>query len=464
MDKFATGIPGLDEITEGGLPRKRSTLIVGNAGCGKTLLMLSALVGGPLAEGGSAVFVSFEVPPEHIIDDAQSVGLELQPHLDAGRLRIEYIARPAEETAEVGEYSLEGLRLRIELALKATGAKYIAIDTIEMLFGMFSNDSVVRMELVRLLDWFRKQGTTVLMSAERARGQLTRYGLEEYVLDCVILLEKETVADIATRRLQVLKYRASDHGTGKYPFLIDSEGITIMPLTAARLDHTVLRERFETGIAELDQALGGGLRRGTTVLLSGPSGTGKTIFAATMVAAAAARGERAVLLSFEESPDELMENLRSAGVNLAAYVRDGTLLIRSTRPTLMGLERHLVEIYRAVQSHEPSVVAIDPVTSLLNAGEPDDVHRTIVRMIDFLKRAHVSTILTAEAPAQEERVIELNMSSILDAWIHLTPFPPGDDADRTLHVVKARGIKHDYRHVPFAIGSAGLDLGEPIDD
>lgn len=353
IERFATGIAGFDEISGGGLPLRRSTLIAGEAGAGKTLFLLSVIAAGPLARGEAALFLSMEERPETLVANARSIGLDLAVAVDEGRLRIDHIGEPAEHSVERGPYSLEGLRIRIAAGLKAANARFLAIDTIEALFARFENGRILRAELVRLFRWLQSEGITTLISGEKGAGPITRRGLEEYVSDCVIVLENDTEGEVATRRLRILKYRGAAHGLNKYPFLIAASGITIMPISSARFDHRVSAERVGTGIGALDTALDGGLRRGSTSLLSGGTGSGKTIFASHAVEAACERGERALYLSFEESPDELVQNVSAAGVALAPHREAGRLVVISARPTLMGLEQHLVILYRQVIEHAP---------------------------------------------------------------------------------------------------------------
>ncbi|MFQ6550533.1 circadian clock protein KaiC [Aestuariibius sp. 2305UL40-4] len=458
IERFKTGIEGFDQLTGGGLPKDRTTLVTGGSGCGKTLFMLSILARGLLSRGEPAVFLSFEERPRDLIDNAASIGLDLQDFIDRDLLHIDHIVPPREGMTAVGEYTLDGLKLRIEMALKSIGAAYLALDTIETLFLMFEDERAIRGELVRLLNYLSDTGVTTIMSGEKGDGRVTRRGFEEYISDCVIVLENDTMGDVATRRLRVIKYRGAHHGPNKYPFLIDEQGVTIMPLTSALFDHTVSSDRLTTGTAALDEALGGGIRRGSTVLLSGGSGTGKTILASLTVEAACQLGERALYMSFEESPKELIENVRSAGIDLKTPREDGTLVISSARPTLMGLERHLVELYRLVESHRPNLVVIDPISSLSTAGDRDAVYRTTVRMIDYLKRHGITAILAMEPTEAEDRDRAIVFSSILDTLIELSSEVDEDGINRHLQIIKARGIAHDHRRIAFHIGKSGVVL------
>lgn len=456
MEKFATGIKGFDELTHGGLPHSRITLIAGGAGCGKTLFMLMTMARGVADQGEPVVFLSFEERPEDIIDNAASIGLDLQSLIDSKRLHIEFVNRPTEAVAEVGSYNLDGLLVRIEVALKRLNARYLAIDTIETLFSMFEDQRIVRQELVRMFAWLKERGITTVLSGEQGVGQLTRHGLEEYVSDCVILLDQRTVGDVATRRLRIVKYRGAKHGTNEYPFLINSEGIIVMPLSSAPLDHPVSTAQVSTGIERLDTALVGGLRKGSTTLISGTTGTGKTLFAASIINAACRRGERALVTSFEESPDELLLHTASVGLELEQACASGHLTIHSARPMLLGLEQHLVEIYRLVEKVQPDLVMVDPLSSLMAAGTPSEVHRTCIRLIDHLKRKRITTVLAMEERGESPDDYEHGVSSIIDSWLFLERHQSAESLQRRLSVIKKRGSAHEQGHLWYRIGSDGI--------
>ncbi|UWR21270.1 circadian clock protein KaiC [Sulfitobacter sp. S190] len=458
IEQFTTGISGFDQLSGGGLPRGRTTVITGGAGCGKTLFMLSILANAALTAGSPAVFMSFEERPEAIIKNAASIGLDLQALIDKGLFRIDYVAQTRDATTEVGNYTLDGLRMRIKLALKATNARLLALDTVETLFAMFEDERAIRGELVHLFNTLSDEGVTTLMSAEQGDGRLTRHGFEEYVADAVIVLENDTIGDTATRRMRIVKFRGAHHGPNKYPFLIDEKGLTIAPLTSALFDHKVSTDRVSTGLMALDDALDGGVRVGSTLLLTGSTGTCKTILAAKAAEATCARGDTVLYLSFEESPQELMENVGSAGVDLQKFHDDGHLIITSARPTLMGLERHLVELYRRVDEHQPSLVVLDPVSSLATAGDRDAVYRTIVRMIDYLKRLAITTVITLEPSEVNDPDRAIAFSSILDTLIELSFIVTDEGVERSLQIIKARGTAHDHRKLLFAVGNRGLKL------
>lgn len=463
IEKFETGIVGFDEITDGGLPINRTTLVAGGAGCGKTLFLLTAMANGVLAKGNPAVFFSLEELPNDAISNAESIGLNLQHYIDGGLLVVDHVRATNHQTIEVGEYSLEGLKLRIDLALKASGAKFLIIDTIETLFTMFKDERTVRLEFIKLLQWLSSEDITCIVSGEKGDGRLTRRGLEEYVSDCVISLENETTADVATRRLRVVKYRGSQHGMNLYPFLIDDKGITVMPLSSALLNHTVSGKRLATGTKVLNDALDGGIRVGSTTLISGGTGTGKTIISSLMAEAACDRAETVIYISFEESPAELIWNVGAAGIDFTRHVLSKKLAIHSARPTSYGLERHLVELYRLVEINQPTMVVIDPVSSLSTAGSDSEVYRTTVRMIDFLKSRKITSILTMEGQNENLKYAEVNFSSILDVWLHIDADASDNrnGIERYIRIMKARGINHDHRNIPFQINTGSVNLESP---
>ena len=463
IKKFKTGISGLDEITHGGLPLARTTLIAGDPGCGKTLFMASILAHAAAERDEPAVLFTFEERRRDIIDNAASIGLDLQALIDAEKFEIVHVSAPREGMTEVGTYTLDGLKLRITAAMNAIGAKYLALDTVETLFSVFSDEKAIRGELVRLLNGLSDDGVTTLMSAERGDGRVTRRGFEEYVSDCVIALENDTWEDIATRRLRVIKYRGAHHRAHKYPFMIGPDGFTVMPLTSATFDHDVATDKISTGTDAVDVALQGGIRRGSTVLISGPTGSGKTILAGAAALETCWRDENALFLSFEESPEELITNLASVNFDLRRQIDAGLLRIASSRPTLMGLERHLVELCKLVEDHKPTLVVIDPVSSLSSAGDRNAVYRTIVRMIDYLKRRKITAVLTMEPSEIGDADRSISFASILDTLIDLSAEISDDGIERYIQVIKARGIDNDHRRQLFSLTSGGVEV-EPDDD
>src|SRR6185369_4283069 len=386
LPKAPSGIAGLDDITGGGLPRGRPTLVCGAAGCGKTLLAMEFLVRGASDFGEPGVFMAFEETPEELSENVRSLGFDVDGLVSGGKLLLDYVQVDSSQIEETGDYDLEGLFIRFGSAIDGVGAKRVVLDTLEVLFASFANEAILRSELRRLFRWLKDRGVTAIITAERGDGTLTRHGLEEYVSDCVILLDHRVADQIASRRLRVVKYRGSAHGTNEYPFLIHEDGIEVLPITSAGLDHPAATERISTGVPALDDMLGGrGFFRGSTILLSGTAGTGKSSFAAQMAQAACARGARCLYLAFEESSAQLIRNMRSIGIHLAVWVRKGLLRFEAARPTLLGLEAHLTRIYRFVREFNPSVVIVDPVTNLSSAGTDVAAQGMLLRLIDFLK-------------------------------------------------------------------------------
>jgi circadian clock protein KaiC len=462
LPKSPSGIRGLDEVTGGGLPSGRPTLVCGGPGCGKTLFAAEFLVRGAIDYGEPGVFIAFEEKAADLTANVASLGFDLESLVRRGQLYIDPIHIERSEIEEAGDYDLEGLFVRIGYAVDKIGAKRVAIDTLEALFSGFQNTAILRSELRRLFRWLKDRGLTAVITAERGDGSLTRYGLEEYVSDCVISLDHRVDSQISTRRLRIVKYRGSAHGTNEYPFLIDEGGFTVIPITAAGLAHEVSSERVPSGVPGLDEMLGGkGYYRGSTVLISGSSGTGKTIAASHFVKAACARGERALFATFEESPGQLIRNMRSVGVDLAPEVKKGLLRFHAARPTFYGLETHLARILRDVIEFEPTVVIVDPLSSLLGAASPGEVHALGTRLLDSLKERGVTaliTTLTSSAYSPLPEATMFGLSSVVDTWILLRDLELNGERNRGLFVLKSRGMSHSNQIREFLITDSGVRL------
>src|SRR6266545_5965381 len=417
LAKTPTGIKGLDEITEGGLPRGRSTLITGGAGCGKTLLGMEFLVRGARDYGEPGVFMAFEENAEELTENVRSLGFDLSEMIQRKQLVIDAVQIQRSEIEETGEYDLEGLFVRLNHAIDSIGAKRVVIDTIEVLFASLSA-SILRTELRRLFQWLKSKGVTAIITAERGEGTLTRHGLEEYISDCVILLDHRIHDEVLTRRLRVVKYRGSSHGTNEYPFLIDAHGIAVLPITSLSLTHPVTSDRVSTGVPRLDSMLAGkGYYRASSVLVSGTAGVGKSSLAAHFVDAACARGERALYLALEESPSQIVRNMRSVGIDLERWSKNGQLSFHAARPTVCGLELHLAIINRLVEETKPKVLVVDPVTNLHAIGTDVEVKSTLTRLIDLLKTRGITalfTSLTGDYAHAEHS--EIGISSLMDTW------------------------------------------------
>ncbi|MFD2137700.1 circadian clock protein KaiC [Novosphingobium resinovorum] len=394
IEKALTGIEGFDDITMGGLPRGRPTLVCGSAGCGKTLFASTFLVNGA-REGEPGVFVTFEERPRDIVDNVASLGFGLDSLVEKGLVAIEHIAVEPSELAEVGDYDLEGLFLRLELAIDEVGAKRIVLDTIESLFSAFQNPAILRAEIRRLFDWLKGKGLTAVITGERGDGSLTRQGLEEYVSDCVILLDHRVHNQISTRRMRIVKYRGTAHGTNEYPFLIGEEGFSVLPVSSLGLAHKVFEERVSSGIADLDQMLtGGGFHRASSILVSGVAGSGKSSMAMCFVDAACRRGERAMIFSFEESAGQIVRNMRSIGLDIAPWIEGDLLRCVSARPTFYSLEMHLAIMIREIARFRPSLVVLDPISAFMDSGETLEVQSMLLRMVDYLKSNGITAVFT----------------------------------------------------------------------
>ena len=458
--KSPTGIAGFDAITGGGLPAGRPSLVCGTAGCGKTLFAMEFLVRGALAFGEPGVFVSFEENADDLTQNVASLGFDLGDLIERKLLTIDQVRVERNEIEETGEYDLDGLFIRLGYAIDSIGARRVVLDTIESLFAALPNEAILRAELRRLFWWLKDRGVTAVITGERGHGELTRRGLEEYVSDCVVLLDQRVREQVTTRRLRIVKYRGSSHGTNEYPFLIQEDGIWVMPITSATLDHGAPEERISTGIAHLDRMLGGeGLFRGSSVLLSGTAGSGKTSLAATFAAAACRRGERCLFFSFEESEGQILRNMRSIGLHLAPFVASGQLRFASSRPTAFGLEMHLLTLHRQIDDFDPSLVVIDPITTFASVGVASDVREMLVRLIDYLKVRGTTAVLTSltEGGTALERS-DAGVSSLIDTWLLVRFLEGNGERNRCLYVLKSRGMAHSNQVREFVMSGHGIDI------
>ena len=455
LKKVATGIDGFDEITGGGLPQGRPTLVCGGPGCGKTLFALQFLVDGAM-RGESGVFVTFEETEDDLLKNTASLGYDLAGLINRKRLALEYVRVERSEIEETGEYDLEGLFIRLDHALRSTQARRIVLDTIESLFAGLTNAGLLRAELRRLFSWLKDRGITAVITGERGTDTLTRQGLEEYVSDCVIFLDHRVTDQISTRRLRVIKYRGSSHGTNEYPFLIDRRGIAVLPVTSLQLMHQATSERISTGVDWLDDMFTGkGYFRSSSVLLSGGAGTAKTTLAAYFLDAACRRGESAICFQFEESPAQYARNMHSVGLNLDRWMKKGLLRIHAARPTLYGLEFHLATMHREVDEVHPSVVVVDPLSSF-TGGSFDEVNSMVMRLIDYLKGKNITAVFTHLIPGSgASKEVEIGVSSLIDTWILLRNSPPGEQGGRHLSILKSRGMAHSSERRSFELTDDG---------
>ena len=460
LPKARTGIAGLDEITNGGLPSGRPTLVCGSAGCGKTLLAMEFLVRGATQFHEPGVFMAFEESTEELTQNVRSLGFDLNRLVKQKKLVLDFVRVERNEIEETGEYDLEGLFIRLNAAIESIGAKRVVLDTIEALFSGLQNEGILRAELRRLFRWLKDKGVTAVITGERGDGTLTRRGLEEYVSDCVVLLDHRVVDQVSTRRMRIVKYRGTTHGTNEYPFLIDEDGFSVLPITSLGLQHEVSDERISSGVPRLDSMLGGkGFYRGSTVLVSGTAGTGKTSLAAHFVHAACERGERCLYFAFEESPGQLIRNMRSIGLDLRTCVNKGLLNIHSSRATFFGLEMHLALIHKLVQQFKPAIVVTDPIGALVGAGSRRDANLMIVRLIDFLKARGITAFLTSLTSARDAlEQTDIDVSSIVDSWLFLRDIELGGERNRALYVLKSRGSRHSNQLREFFLTDHGVEL------
>ena len=458
LSKARTGIDGFDDVTLGGLPAGRPSLVCGAAGCGKTLFAITFLVNGATLFDEPGVFMSFEERAEDLVTNVASLGYSLDTLIADRKIAIDHVRVERSEIEETGEYDLEGLFIRLGYAVDSIGAKRVVLDTVETLFSGLTDAAILRSELRRLFGWIKDRGLTAVITGERGDGQLTRQGLEEYVSDCVVLLDNRVEDQITTRRLRVVKYRGSAHGTNEYPFLIDEGGISVLPVTSADLAYEVSREVVSSGIAGIDAMLEpGGFFSGSSILVSGVAGTGKSTIAASMIDAACARGERCLAFVFEESGQQICRNVRSVGLDLKRHVDAGLLRFEAARPSLFGLEMHLARMHRDIRQFEPSIVVVDPISAL--RGPESEVHATLLRMIDMLKSRGITAVFTSlRTDGGFDGAGDLGLSSLMDGWIKLVDVDANGERTRTLYVIKSRGMSHSNQVREFVMTSSGIEL------
>jgi len=458
--KTPTGIEGLNEITGGGFPKGRPTLICGSAGCGKTVMAMQFLIKGITEYNEPGVFMSFEESPKDLTQNVKSLGFDLDKLIAQKKFKIDHVRVERSEIQETGEYDLEGLFIRLNYAIESIGAKRVVLDTIESLFSGLQNTTILRSEIRRLFQWLRDKGVTTVITGERGENSLTRQGLEEYVSDCVILLDFRVIEQIATRRLRIVKYRGSTHGTNEYPFLIDENGVSVLPITSLKLEHVTSAEIISTGLPQLDNLFNrGGYFRGNCTLITGAAGTAKTILAAAFAVSSCRRDDRVLYFSFEESPDQFVRNMLSVGINLKPYIKSKLLLIHSSRPSLHGLEMHLLTLHKYIRDFKPHTVIIDPISSLVTVGSGGEVRAMLSRLMDMLKVNHISALFTSltHGPATNySGTAEEAIFSLVDTWIKVRNEESNKERVRSLYIVKSRGMGHSSAVSSFVITDHGI--------
>ena len=463
LKKCPTGIPGLDEISGGGLPRGRTTIVCGGPGCGKTMLGVEFLVRGAMEFSEPGVLMAFEETPGDIATNVASLGFDIQDLARKKKLYLDFVSVEPSEIKESGDYDLEGLFIRLQGAIKAVGAKRVMFDTLEALFSGFSNPQILRAEFRRLFRWLKDRGLTAVVTAERGDGNLTRYGLEEYVSDCVILLDHRVKDQISERRLRIVKYRGTKHGADEYPFLIDDRGISILPLSALQLQHKVWNERVSSGIPDLDKMLEGkGYYRGTSILVTGTAGSGKSTVAAAYLDAACRRGEHCLVIDFEESKDQVARNMKSVGFDLNRWARKGLLAHEAWRPTQFGIEMHLLRIHKLIEKFKPQCVVIDPIPNLMHGSGGSEVYSMMMRLMDFLKNSGITALFVSLTDAGGKlEGTSVGISSLADTWILLRDIELNGERNRCVYVLKSRGMAHSNQLREFVITSKGIKLIPP---
>ena len=461
IKKALTGIQGLDEITFGGLPQGRPTLICGSAGSGKTMLAMEFLIRGALQCGEPGVFMAFEETAQELAQNVASLGFDLEDLIARKKLYVDYVHIDPSEIHETGDYDLEGLFVRLKLAIDTIAAKRVALDTIEALFSGLKNQAILRAEVRRLFRWLKDHGQTAVITAERGDGNMTRYGLEEYVSDCVILLDNRVKDQVATRRMRVVKYRGSCHGVNEYPFLIDQNGFSVLPVTSLGLQHQAPTQRISSGVPGLNEMLGGkGFYRGSTVLVSGNAGSGKTSLASHFANASCSDGLRCLYFALEESFSQVSRNMKSIGLDLKKHLDKGLLSFCAWRPSSYSLEMHLVRLHQLVDQCKPDVVVVDPISNLTAvAGDSSEVTSVLTRFIDFLKLRQITGLFTSLTTASSAaETTDVGISSLIDTWLLVRALETNGERNRALYVIKSRGMAHSNQVREFLITSRGVDL------
>ncbi|MCD6019334.1 MAG: KaiC-like protein [Bacteroidetes bacterium] len=460
--KTPTGVEGLDEITEGGLPKGRPTLVCGGAGCGKTLLSMQFLIKGITEFNEPGVFMSFEEPSADLFINVKSLGFDLERLSSEKKLVIDHVRVERSEIEEAGEYDLDGLFIRLEYAINKVKAKRVVLDTLESLFSGLDNQAILRAELRRLFHWLKEKGVTAIITGERGEATLTRQGLEEYVSDCVILLDHRVIEQVSTRRLRIVKYRGSTHGTNEYPFLIDENGISVLPITSLKLDNEVSSDVVSTGVPGLNEMFkSGGFYRGSNILISGTAGTAKTTIAAYFANEQCRKKERVLYFAFEESPQQLIRNMRSIGLDLEPHVKKGYLQIHSSRPSLNGLELHLLTLRKLIKEFNPTTVVIDPISNLITVGSDHEVRSMLVRLIDMLKINNITAMFTSLSKQTEHIRPDLgeeSVSSLVDTWLTVRDIEGVGERNRGIYIIKSRGVGHSNQVREFVITDDGIRL------
>ena len=463
LPKCLTGIKGFDEITEGGLPRNRNTLVCGSTGSGKTLLGIDFLINGATSFKEPGVFMSFEETEDELYKDVASLNLNLKKLVSRKQILIDYVLLERNDIQKQGEFNLEGIFIRLERAIDAIGAKRVVLDSIESLFAGVADAGILRLEIKRLFRWLKEKQVTAIVTGELGPASYTRHGLEEYISDCIVLLDNRVREQISTRRIRIVKYRGSNHGTNEYPFVIDKDGLSVIPITSAGLNQPGTNKRVSTGLPALDKMFqGGGYTRGSTILASGTAGTGKTSLAAAFAIASCKRGDRCLFLSYEESPGQLTQNMRSIGFQLEPLVKKGLLKIVSVRPSFFGLEMHLLDLYKMIADFKPKSVVVDPLTSLIGQGNQLELQSMLTRTIDTLKGRGITGFFTSlvSSTAQNDTSGEIGVSSLIDTWIVVRELEEdeGKRRIRGLYIVKSRGMGHSSDVHKLVVSNDGLDL------
>ena len=459
-DIVSTGVKGLDDVLGGGIPQGHAMLLVGKPGTGKSILSMEYLLHGIELHKENGVYISFEESEKQIISNAASFGWKFEEMVKKNKLAISYIDMQPEQMRTVGDYDLSALILRVKGAIKKVNARRVVIDGINNLLSTFDDERIIRSDLLRLIREIKEVNATIFITGERGHDSWSKMGFEEYLADGLMHLDNRTDGNYQTREIQVVKCRGINHYTGKSPFIINSEGMSIRPLITADFDYKVLKSRVSTGIADIDNMLGGkGLYRGSTVYITGPSGAGKTSISSSFANGACSRGERALFLAFEESSDQIIRNMKSIGLSLDKWVNEKLLYFYTARATTNSLEGHLDNIMTMVREVEPTCVVLDPISAFRPIANENETKLMLIRLNDYLRARKITTVFTAlSSDGEYSEHADVQLSSIADTWIVVRIMDYKGERNNVMQLMKSRGMSHSRQMKEMYFTGNGLKL------
>ena len=464
--RVPTGVRGFEHISLGGLVQGRTTLLVGTSGSGKTLFATEVLYRAITERDAAAVFVTFEEKPADVVRNVKQLGWNLSELVAANRLIILDASMDRSIVQEAGSYDLSGIIAQIVDSIQEIGARYVVLDSLGALFYQFENPGILRREILRLVDQLREMGVTSIMTAERVEeyGPITRFGIEEFVSDCVVVLRHQLLDEKVRRTIQIYKLRGDRHYKDEFPFTIETQGVVILPLSAAELTQASSTTRVSFGSASLDRMAGSGLFQDSVILISGPTGSGKTLMGTTFASEACRRGERVLFLGYEESRPQLMRNAHSWGLEFEEWERKGLLKTVCQYPEALGLEGHLYAVEREIEEFRPTRLVIDSISALERVGNVRNFREFVIGLTGFVKQQQVCTLLTSSSPSLSggDSITDAHISTITDAIILLRYVERDGALSRGVIIIKMRGSQHDKRFHEFTISSKGLEIGMPF--